>query len=449
MIPNILFFAVQNAISELISSVSTTWRQFRFENGSVYDEVTDSEMTLFGNAVMKDEMLRVPTADVANYAEFNPVTFDDNEDFYIRVTVKPDEPLSTHVNMPILGVYETTADVQTAWCIFQGGPAHPSRVGCIFFQYKTNDGRLVTLADKEVIPFTNTTTVEVARVNDVMYLFVNGTLRVQAVESKGNYKASTIPLRTFKIASSWATSIMAGEIHDIRIAKSGVDYPSADHTIESIPSYVRPEYATNDADDMILQLGFRRGSKLCEINDTPVTLNGTASITNDARLNLTNVTTSFARIPIPYFGASDFTIEFMCNISAVNASWGAGIGHFQAVGTASDNNRWMVNISNTRRLSFILARSANANDTVGMLDTVDGGFEFNVDNHVVVQRVNGVTTLYLNGNVVGRSETQNFPIRGGAGTVTTQHLNGATSLGGSIWNFRIADKALYRIGDTQ
>ena len=419
-----------------------TWSQFRFENDSVYDEVTDSEMTLFGAATVSDGMLRVSSANAANYAEFNHVAFDDNEDFYIRITFSSNVPASNWVNQPIIGWWSTGGVNTSSWLLLHNGPviSDASKRNFLAFNFKDSAGTPYVLHSATAITYSEMHTVEVVRKGGTITLYVDGVVGDSVYAPLGNPKLNYPKMRLYRFDTSHSLQQGGGRRDDIQIIKGAFDFTPG--IKPALSKYVRPEYSVDDADAMILQLGFRRGSKLCEINDTPVTLNGTATISKDARLNLTNVSTSYAQIPIPYFGAGDFTIEFMCNISGLSAN-GVRIGHWTSVGGGVDAIYGLV-INPARRISFAIQRTDATSDFENMTSG-DGVFVLNKDTHIVVERVNGVCTIYVDGQTVA-SATLAVPIRSQA-SFRTNGFSGSDACAGRMWNIRIADKALYRLGE--
>lgn len=418
-----------------------TWRQFRFENDSVYDEVTDSEMTLFGAATVSDGMLRVSAASTSNYAEFNHVTFDANEDFYIRATFSSNTPSGSWINQAILGQWSVNAGV-SSWLVTHTGPgnSNAARRNKITFIFKDAESVVYIASSAQEVSYGELHTVEVVRKAGTITVYVDGVAGESVYAPLGNPIYNYPKNRVFRFASTNTYEQGGGRRDDIQIIKGAFDFTPG--IKPALSKYVRPEYSVDDADAMILQLGFRRGSKLCEINDTPVTLNGTATISKDARLNLTNVSTSYAQIPIPYFGAGDFTIEFMCNISELSAN-GVRIGHWTSVGGGVDAIYGLV-INPARRISFAIQRTDATSDFENMTSG-DGVFVLNKDTHIVVERVNGVCTIYVDGQTVA-SATLAVPIRSQA-SFRTNGFSGSDACAGRMWNIRIADKALYRLGE--
>lgn len=426
-------------LARLSSFASGDWLRFRQANSSMYDEVTEAAVSLYGTAQLTDGKLVARPAALANYASFHTVTFGDDEDFYIRVTAKLDAPASNIINLPILSVWGSTAQPESAWTITHAGPAHPSLVGRPFFSYRTSDGSQSTVRCPTAVPYTQENTFEVVRLAGTILFFLNGVLQDSTVQSLGNGFSNFHRLQLFRLNSNGTAYVAAGEIYDIQIIKAERGFPTQTHDVSPVPQYIRAVYDRAVSDALRLQLGFRRGSNRCEINGTPVTLNGTAAIGTNARLTQTNATASWASIPVPYFGAADFTIEFMCNLSVISAN-GLRIGHWTTQGGGPDAV-WGILINSNRRISFAIQRTEVNSDWIHIV-TADGAFLLNRDNHIVVERVGDVCTIYLNGKVVASGDMP-IPIRK-AGMFRTNGFSGTDSCAGSFWNVRIADRAMYR-----
>ena len=418
-----------------------TMRQFRFQNNSIVDEVTGGELILAGTAKVENNKLVTNPPAYTNYAGHPNVLFDANEDFYIRVSVNMPFSNARAANT-ILGVYETGA-TNAAWALFRMGndPSAPS--GVLRFAYKGTDSVLVGFNSTSVLAANTDYVIEISRNNGTLYMMINGVLE----STLGNVTLGNIPtnqpiMRTdvvYALNQNATTHLGGGFKWDIQIRK-GISGPISNHVVAPIVDFDRPVLSAADFDAIVLQLGFRRGSPMCEKYDTPIQLFGTAAISKQARLTQTNVTTSYASIPIKYFGAADFTIEFTANISAFS-QYGAGFGHYHAVGTASEDNRWLIAVTTNYRVGFFIARSAAADDYVAIYTPINA-FLLNRDNQIRVQRKAGIVYVYVN-DVLEASLASSLPIRGTAGVLRTQHFNAATSFAGQLWNVRIADKAMY------
>ena len=419
-----------------------TVRQFRFENNSIVDEVTEAEMTLFGAATVSDGMLLVSSANVANYAEFNHVAFDGNEDFYIRVTFSSNVPASNWVNQPILGQWATNAGI-SSWLVTHFGPgnSNTTRRNKITFIFKDAESVVHLISSAQEVSYSELHTVEVVRKAGTITVYVDGVAGESVFAPLGNPVYNYPKNWVFRFASTNTTEQGGGRRDDIQIIKGAFDFTPG--IKPALPKYVRPVYSEEDASAIVLQMGFRRGSGMCEKYDTPVTLNGTAAIGRNARLTQTNVTTSWMQIAVPYFGAGDFTIECVVNITSSSTGGIQLLGQFHATSITNVNNKWLL-LYNTgnQRLTFLMCRSGTAGDyvTTGGITPVT----LNTDTHIVVERIGTTVTIFQNGIVSGQSEAFDMPMH----TETTNFVKTQDQINWragafSMWNIRIADKALY------
>lgn len=418
------------------------WTQFRFENDAVYDEVTEAELTLFGATSVLNRTVTVTAAPAAaNYANINNFIFEADQDFYVRVTFYNSQPPATQVQMPIITQWVSEAGV-AAWFLNQRGPAHPTidTRNKIQFSYKDSDGTIFTALSATSISYAEWHVVEVSRVSGYIRVFVDGIAGDAVYCPKGNAKTYAYPpamLFRFQGASV-ATYCSNGARTDIQVVKGQGFYKST-HEVKPLLAYERPVYTEEDANAIVLQLGFRRGSPMCEKFDTVMQMFGTATITRQARLSQTNVTTSYAQLSIPYFGAADFTIEFMFNFSGVQAQYGIGIGNYNGAASHADN-KYVVGISAARSVWFRLYTSPSTRHEVA---TTAGVVNFNQDHHLIVQRRGSNLSIYVDGELKVTSDAFNSPMLPGALSFATHGFNNGNSFGGNIWNIRIADKAMY------
>lgn len=421
--------------------VPDLWVQHRFSNGQAVDDVTGAVAQLYGTATVADGKLVTNPSSYSNYVAMNTVTFDESEDFCIRLNVNMPFSNSRPYNT-ILGVYTQTGSPR-AWALGRiGNDTNPSR---LHFTIVSGGAKYDFYGTSVLNPNTDYH-IEVSRTSDVLYLFVNGTLELSTPFALGTDQVSLPRMRTDVIhaeGSSYTSHLGGGYKWGLQIFK-GEGGHTSNFTPMEVPPYQRPEYSTADASAMRLQLGFRGGNRTCEITEQAMSLFGATSVGTNCRLTQTNALTSYAQVPMPYFGNGDFTIELMVNLSAWSV-YGASVGHWHSgAAAANDNNRWYLTFQPNRSIGFAMARTSSGTDTEGVVSAANL-FVLNRDNHVVVQRVNGVVTIYLN-KVAVASGVIDFPMRGGAGVFRTQTFNGATSFAGSMWNIRIADKAMYADG---
>lgn len=419
----------------LAKLATNVWTQFRFENNSLLDEVTEAEILLSGAALVTNGAVTVGARAATNFADINNVSFDDDENFYIRADFTSLVPPSNHLNQTIMGVWTGN----NGWAIIHQGPS-ASVVGQrnkVTFSYLDRTGVQHAAISASTVSYDEEHTVEIYRINGVITIYIDGIPGTSVNARLGNNATASGIIRMFRHSQSVSTQYGAGTRRNIQIVKGDVPYRPG--KVPTIKPYVRPQYTKEVADSIMLQLGFRRGSRMCEVTDAIMNLSGSAAITKQARLTTTASTASYGAVPLPKFGQGDFTVEFMCNFSAIHTTIGVRIGHWSNTGGGVDAV-WCVYIDSNRRVSFIIARSDTVGDSA-RIQSVDGVFKLNQNNHVVIQREAGVATIYLNGVIIAQGELD-LPIRKQT-MFRTNAANNSDHATGSYWNIRIADRALY------
>lgn len=432
-------------LARLTEEVSNDWARFRQAANSIYDDVTETQVTVTGTATVTNGKMVARPASVDNWAAMNPVTFDANENFFIRVTVKPDAPGASIVNLPFLSVYETTSAPETAWGIFQSGPAGTAP-GKIFFNYRAADGELINITSPDVTPYTDTTTVEVVRINGVISLLVNGVRKGQVTQNKGNGRAAFPQMRPFRIATAWNTSIMAGEVWDVQVAKGDRTYVDSNHAVEPVPEYKRATYFPATADKIVAQYGFRKNSLADEKTGNSGTISGNTIMVR-GRIRCDNTNASKYELPCPYFGAADFTVE--CNFKYTARSAGSQVyllAQYNKGGTTpTTDDSWNIQVGGTTSpdtVRFVWYDGQTKRScTFPTALTVGGSY------HVVVERVGDQMTIYVDG-VAGETVTFSAPLLVPVTNTVTSFIRDTTVTNlfapKEIWNIRIAKAALYK-----
>ncbi len=410
--------------------VPDVWRQFRFENNSLLDEVTEAEILLYGAASVTNGAVTVGARAEANFADINNVSFDDDENFYIRADF-------TSLVPPSDNRFQTIMWVNNGWVVRHQGPSADvvDQRNKVTFSYLDRTGAQHSIISASTVSYGEEHTVEIYRINGVITIYIDGIPGPSVNARLGTNAAASGIIRMFR-TNEGVTLHGAGTRRNIQIVKGDVPYRPG--RVPTIKPYVRPRYTKEVADSIVLQLGFRRGSRMCEVTDAVMNLNGGAVITKQARLTTQSSATSYGVVPLPKFGQGDFTVEFMCNFSSTHST-GVRIGHWTSTEGGADAV-WGIHINNNRRVAFVIARSNTVGDFVS-IQSGNGVFKLNQNNHVVIQREKGVATIYLNGIVVAQG-VRDLPIRKQT-MFRTNAANNADHATGSFWNIRIADRALY------
>jgi len=422
--------------------VSDTWVQFRFQDNEAINEVTEVPALMYGTATVTEGKLVTNPPSTSNYMAAPNVIFEANEDFSI----------SLNVNMPftetrpyncIVGVYDSFSSGKYAWVLGRRGNESPSKK--LAFNFNDNGNLRVLNGISDIKPNLDYH-VEISRVSNVVYMFVNGNLESSMVISGGNPKIALPRLRTDVVHSegqtTTSTHVGGGYKWSIQI-KKGQGGHTENFTPSELDPYVRATYSKSLADKVAAQYGFRRNSLADEAGNGTGVLYGTASV-SEGRIKQTAVTTSYFQLPIRKFGQGDFTIELMAKVSSVNSSYGAAIlGHWKAGAAASDENRWCIHIGAQGQISWNQARSANADDRHYFISP-SGKFKFNTDQHIVVEKIGQTVSIYVDGELAASQVGFDFPIRGEAPHYARSLSSQNTyTMAGEVWNIRIVDQAVY------
>lgn len=433
LIPRFALWPIAREVSRIVPDI---WVQHRFANNQAINEVDGSVATLYGAATVTDNRLVSNPASPSNYASFNSFFFEDNEDFCISLNVNMPFTESRLYNT-IIGTFTVGAG-PSAWVLGRTGTEATRRK--MHFLAMKNGVRHDFYSVSDLSPNVDYH-LEVSRTDNVLYMFINGQLDATFEFSSGTDVINLPSMRTDVIHAEGQTSTqthMGGGLKwDIQL-KKGEGGHTANFTPEPLTAYKRAEYSTDTETDVRLQLGFRSGSKACEVTGKALQTFGTASVNARGRLVQTNAVSSYATIPVSYFGAADFTIEFMCNISALSSN-GLRIGHWIS-GASGTNARYGLHIDPSRFLAFAIQNTESAGDYEGITSAA-GVFPLNRDNHIIIERKDGIVSIVVNREVVATGAIL-LPIRD-ASTFRTNGYSGTDSCAGSFWNIRIADRAMY------
>lgn len=402
------------SVEEAVSNVWTQLRQGTSINENEVTETSYASTARFenGKAVFEKQ------GDVINLPAFTPLT----KDFTIELRFQ------TSVLNRALTLATTVSNDQDRWIIYRlnGGKVRFILYSGVQFVY----------VDSSVITSTEPTHVAVVRKDGIIRLYVDGKVQGNPLSRSTSISQSSIRL------SENTVEFFVGTLWDVRFSKEALY--DAPFTPGPLPPYVRPAYSVLLASKIAAQYGLRRNSLEDEAGNGVGKLFGTASVVN-GRLTQTSSVSNYFQLPIRKFGAADFTIEFNIRLVEVNASYGCVVlGHLKATNVTSDDNRWFVWVGPDGRIGFGMARSANANDVLS-ITSPNTAIQWNIDHHIVVERVGITVTLYVDGKAVISAAAFTFPIRGAepfyARSLSTQN---AYTMSGSVWNVRIADTALYK-----
>lgn len=408
--------------------VPNIWALFRFENGEAINEVNDIPATLIGATVSNGKL--VTGNSVSTDMQFPAILFGANEDFTIEGECTINAPAS-HADI-LMSSWTAVSDAGSHWSICR-------IVSSGKWQFWFNDALRLASANTFGIGSYH---VAVTRKSGVMRLYVNGVLEATATYAAGNTQnSSTAPIR-LRVNST--VQFINGTRDNLRIAKECL-YPEAGFTPATVyEQYKRAQYSEKTSADIMAQYCFRRNQLTDEANtERSVTLSGTAAM-QSGRITTTNANTSRYSFPCDYFGEGDFTIEFMCNVSAVSGTQVMLLGqYFRGAANIDPDDSWNIQWNSSDGIQFIYYDGAEKKG-VGLSANAAPK---NKDCHVAVVRYDGVLYLYVDGVKTSQREFSAALRKPVTNTVTSFYKDSTiTTLFGarSIWNIRIAKRALYK-----
>lgn len=414
--------------------------QYRFIDKEAINEINEAFATLTGTFSVADGKLTT-ASNTTSYATMPKILFDDGEDFCIRV--RQIFTASAPSENPIVSVWGDGSSV--AWALWRNSNAGNKKIGFALNAASANGARLYTLGD---VPDNKEVEIEVSRVNGTIYLFLDGVLQSSVAYTAGNTPSVQLPdTRTDVYGNAGATTrdgfYNGGQKGALQIYK-GVGGHTASYTKgDALEIVTTPTYSTADQDNLVVNTALRRDNAINEVND--VTLVHSNSPANNAvrrgRIAQISNTNNYTAIRSDRFGDGDFTIECKFNINSVNSSTGGAIlGEWFRSDQVNVNNRWAIFVNSSMQLQFYVGKI----DATGIILQMNGPtLSTGVEYHIVMERVNGVLSMILNGNEVATAAfTAQLP--GVAPyNVTTNSTSNYHSWSGEVWDIRIAKKALY------
>lgn len=401
------------------------WLQYSFLDNEPINEVTETFAALGNNAIITDnKLVTVATSDVLS----SPGIVMDTSAWSIETRFNY---VSSSANLGLIGVWNGNGNAATRWYLLWEGVANAMRL------YFRNASGQIIVSKAISKPAANTEHhIELSYADGTFYMFLNGELIHSAVGDGINALNANTPLSMISGGNTFN-----GKRWNTRIVKGRALHTSAFTPSETLPKVGRLMYDQETSDAIRVQMDLRRDNAINEANGLGVQMYGTARVAQSAVVQ-TAATSSYYSMLMDPFGAADFTIELEFNLSSINATYGALLaGQWHYGQQTNRNNCWYLHTQNTRMLSFGIANSGTAGDYAGIASSV--AFALNTDNRVVVERISGVLTMYLNGVQVAQGNYP-APIR----TVAPTHVRSLSAadlyaLAGKIWNLRIADKAMY------
>lgn len=404
---------------------------YRFAGEEPINDATDRYVALAGAATTANEALNTNTSAASTFVD-DAIYFDAGEDFTIegRVNIAS---LGSSGSM-LVGIWTAGGQFGNSWTL------SITNARLIQLLYSTNGTTYTIVLSTDAMKLNTDHHIAAYRKAGVLRLAIDGVVQPNtAVENGASARLAKSLTTRWVDNNGW----LNGRRTNIRITKEAL-YGAENFVPPAvIPEPVRLVYTQEEANSIVLQLGLRQESLQDEASDECLSLVGGTTMTA-GRIRTTNATASYFTIPSRKFGEGDFTIEMKVNIQAVSATYGSVLlGNYRAGGVASDENRWALFLTNGRKFAFNMAISSAANDFVSVVGSTT--LDLNIDYHLVAERVDGVLTLYVDGEVVATSVECDFPIRGDADwKVHSASLQNAYTVGMTCYNLRIADRAMYR-----
>lgn len=428
-------------LQEAIPPTPLLAAQYRFIDKEAINEVNEAFATLTGTFSVADGKLTTGST-TSSFATMPRILFDDGEDFCIRL--RHTFTTTSAGENPIIAVWnDASVTGSVAWALWRNGSNAGNKKIGFGINPVASGARLYSIND---IPDNVEVEIEVSRTNGTMYLFVDGALQQSIAYTGGNTQTAAMPeMRTDVYAALDGTPrtnfFNGGQKSALQIYKN-----KGGHTANYAKGYdfdkvTTPEYSSTDQDALVVNMALRRDNAINEITDTYLPVSGGKNFVRRGRIVHDVGTGSFTSMRSDRFGDADFTVECKVNITAVNSTTGGVfLGEWFRSDQVNTNNRWMIYLNASRVLTFYVGKI----DTTGAALVLSGPtLAYGIDYHIVVERVNGTITIYVNGAAVA-STAYAAALPGIAPyNVATNSTANYYGWSGEIWNVRIAKKALY------
>lgn len=408
-----------------------TWMQMRFDGNSQLEEVAEMQPILGTNVSVTGSKLVNTLATNQVLDGLTPVYFKANEDFSIE----------GWANFSSIGVAAATIiglDVQTVVDGNRSFILYVAQDLTVGFMLSAN-GSYVNYTYQPTSPkitLNSDNHFAACRVNGTLKIYLNGVEIYSGANNTVAFKTTMfMGIRLGATGSRWGLRVCRGAS-----AYKGAFEPVALTALT--PQYYEPAIR----DDIVFQSAFRNNDLINEmdfVGGRQITMTGTTSVSN-GRLKTAQNTAARFSAPLKYFGAADFTIECLFRLVATPANGNnALLCQYQNPGV---NNSWLIFFNSAGNWSFYSHTADSGGASPGAVSPVSAtkAFPLNVDVHLVVERVNGVLTLYMDGENVG-SQTQPLALFDASDIYPLRTWWGDSSMVNTVsFKFiRIAKRALY------
>lgn len=406
------------------------WSQLTFKEGLPLDEASETLLTMgSGTTVESDGTLTTTNANDAALNGMPPPYIKANEDFSVEGWIA-----FTSIN-------EYGGSILTLDGLGIGGEGNrslmfavlPSSQGLHFLLTPTGTTDAYGVTASPIPEFSQPKVhVAVGRVGGVLTLYVNGQPKLtQPNTSSGFLSTELMSVRRGATGKRWNIRMMRGVS-----AYNGPFTPPTE-----LPKLVHETYTEEEQRGIVFQSSFRRNEFVNEITRDPFTLSGTAAMQWN-RIITQQASSSRFEAPLAYFGAGDFTIECKFRITQAMGNGQCGVITQWAYGGQAGNS-WCLFFVGPLQLQFAYVYSGtsiysfNANRLIS---------KYNVDTHVVVEKVGNIVSMYFDGDLVGQMNAplpmiDNSQVRGLRDNWDSFPANSDAL---HVTNVRIAAKALYK-----
>lgn len=401
-----------------------TWSQMSFADGVAREDVSEASLTMTNATITANKLVNTTSTDTP-LDKALPVYFSANEDFSVEGWGNFSS-ISTAGASIICLDNQAIVDTNRSFNLYVDSTL---AVGFMLTSSGAFTGGASTPANPK-ITLNSDNHFAACRVSGVLKMYLNGVEIFSAANVVAAFKTTMyMGVRQGAIGKRWNMRVMRG-----KSAYTGAFTPPA-----TLPAITVPTYASDVAADIVFQSCFRRESVNDEVSNTPLAFSGVGATVANGRLNIaqTGATARFQKF-IPYFGAGDYTIEATLRVISTAGNENCIMGQYVNPG---QNNSWLMWYS--AGMGLIFYSNSTAGGLVGLSATKT--LPVNVDVHVVVEKYNGVITIYMDGVACG-SATNTQPLSDNSATIPVRNWWGDNSMNNnmSIKHIRIAKRAMYK-----
>ena len=406
------------------------WSQLTFAEGLPLDEGSETLLTLGSGTTVNATAHTLVTTD-ATIAPLNgmpPPYIKSNEDFSIE----------GWINFSAISAYGGT--LLSLDMLGVGGEGNQSFKLYVYgnrLQFLLtptgSTGNYATVANPPEVLTNVDTHIAVCRVSGILSFYVDGKLALQTPNTiAGFLSTEMLSIRRGAVGKRW----------NIRMLRGDAAYKGEFTPPKTLPPIVYETYSEDEQRGIVFQSPFRRNEYVNEITREPFTLSGGALMQWN-RIVTQQASASRFEAPLAYFGAADFTIECKFRILQAMGNNQAGVITQWAYGGRAGNT-WCLFFVSALQLQF--AYTASNGTTVYSMNANRLISKYNVDTHVVIEKVGNIVSMYFDGDLVAQMNApmpmlDNSQVRGLRDNWDDFPANSDAL---HVTNIRIAAKALYK-----